>query len=145
MPYSTARRCCRLSFSGADIEFESLLAGLMTQPCFRFVLKGARLSKNPHPRQGRRWSVLIESPEWLGAADDCGGRQRPEISAVEGIRGLPVHQEHLPRSDEATAMPDGHQTSQMVSIERIADGDTIDEGRSFDATDGLTRKSEDAL
>ena len=33
----------------------------------------------------------------------------------------------------------------MIPTERIADGDTIDEDRSLDAADGLTRKSGDAL
>jgi hypothetical protein len=53
------------------------------------------------------WSVLLVGPEWIGPADDGGGRERAEIAAVEGVPGLPVHEEDVAAGDDAAAAPDG--------------------------------------
>src|SRR5688572_32849593 len=91
------------------------------------------------------WSVLVVSPERIGPTDDGGGRQRPEIPTIEGVRGPPVHQEDLSGGDEAAALPDRQRTPETIPVERVADREAIDDDCPLDAADGLTRKSEDAL
>src|SRR6266481_1229187 len=42
-----------------------------------------------------RMSVVFFCPEGIRAADDGGSWERAEITPVERVLGLPVHQEHL--------------------------------------------------
>ena len=70
------------------------------------------------------WSVLLVSPERIGPADNCRGRQRSEISAVKGVPGLPVHQEDFAGGDQAAALPDGQRTPEMIAAERGANRDS---------------------
>jgi hypothetical protein len=48
-------------------------------------------------------SGLLVGPERLGPADDCGRRKRAEITAVEGVLGVPIHQEDFASRDGAAA------------------------------------------
>jgi hypothetical protein len=78
-------------------------------------------------------------------ADDGAGRQRTEVTAVEGVFRLPVHQEDLVTRNDTTAAPSRQRTAASVVVERLAHGDSIDGDRAVGAADGLPRQGEDAL
>ena len=76
-------------------------------------------------------------PKRSGAADDRGGRQRPEIPAVERV-GPRVHEEDFARGDDAAALPDRQRAAATVTFARFADRDSIDGDRESVAADRLS-------
>ena len=76
------------------------------------------------------WSVIPIAPEWISPTDDGGGGDRAEIPAVEGIPGLPVHEEDIAAGNDATAVPNGQRAAQMIPVERVAHRDAVDSDRA---------------
>jgi hypothetical protein len=81
--------------------------------------------------------VLLVGPAWIGPADDGSGRKRAEIPAVEGVLGLPVHEEDIAAGDDAAGVPNGQRTAQMIAVERVANRDTVDSDRAVRPADDL--------
>ena len=96
---------------------------------------------------GRRsaWSRLREGPEWSRTPEDRGCRKRTEIAAVEGIGGLPVHEEDLALRNHAAALPNGQRPATVISLASERHHDAIDHDGETDAADGLTGKGNHLL
>ena len=90
-------------------------------------------------------SLLLVGPEGSRFADDGCRRQRPEIPAVEGVLGLPVHEEDLALGDDAAALPDRKQATAAIVVERLAHDGGIDGDGATRAADGLSGERQDVL
>jgi hypothetical protein len=72
------------------------------------------------------WSLLLESPQWPGSADEGGERNRTEIPAIEGRGLVPVHEEDFALRDRSTSLPDRQGAAAPVVCERRAHLNAID-------------------
>jgi hypothetical protein len=88
---------------------------------------------------------LLVDPEGLGPTDDCVGRKRAEITVVEGVLGLPIHQQDFARRNGAAA-PLGRQgPAAPIPLERLAHRDAVDADGAVRAAGGLPGERKDAL
>ena len=85
--------------------------------------------------------MLLVGPERICPADDSGGRKRAEIAAVEGVLGLPVHEEDIAAGNDAAAMPNGQRTAQMIAVECVTHRDAVDSDRAVRPADGWPRRA----
>ena len=93
----------------------------------------------------RHGHCLLVGPEGRRFADDGCRRQRPEIPAVEGVLGLPVHEEDLALGDDAAALPDGKRATAAIVFERLAHGGGVDGDGAPRAADRLSGERQDVL
>src|SRR5712691_3469697 len=70
-------------------------------------------------------SFLLASPKRFRPPNDRARRKHPEISPVERIRRLPVHEEDLAIGDDATALPDGKRATAAVMLARLPHLDLV--------------------
>jgi hypothetical protein len=89
--------------------------------------------------------AVLVCPQRDSAADDLAGGEEAEITSVEAVADLPVHQEDFAARDAAAALPDRQVTSGPITLERRARLDTIDSDGEVRATDTLPGHSKDAL
>jgi hypothetical protein len=73
----------------------------------------------------------------------------PAMSArhqsVEGILGLPVHQEDFAGWSDAESLPDTQRPASPIPLERLAQRDSVDGDGAIRAADGLSWMGNDAL
>src|SRR5262245_36676648 len=69
---------------------------------------------------------LLKWPKRVGATDDCGYGNRTEVATAERGRFVPIHQEHLIVSDDATALPSRKRVTATVTLACGPDVDSID-------------------
>src|SRR5665213_3611865 len=82
---------------------------------------GRESARRPRTRCGvLAWSILLACPERIGPADDGADGKRTEITAVEGVLRLPIHQEDLIARDDTAAAPTGQCSAAFVVVERLA-------------------------
>ncbi len=121
--------CERRAMAGKEEEWSRVVAaGALARKQDCGMVSAPRRSRADRP--GRRCVVV---------------GQRPEIPAVEGVRGLPVHEEDIAVGDDAAAVPDGQRAAQMIAVERLAHRDAVDGDRAVGPADGLAWKREDVL
>src|SRR5205807_8296818 len=70
---------------------------------------------------------------------------RTEVTAIEGRRLVPVHEEHLTLCDDSTALPEWQCAATPIVRERRARLDAIDDNGELVPTHRLARKGKDAL
>src|SRR5579885_379353 len=92
-----------------------------------------------------RMSILLPRPEGIGAVDDRHAGKQAEVAAIEGILGLPVHEEDLTVSDALAALPDRKRPAARVTVKRISHCNAIDSDGPLVAADGLSGKCKHAL
>src|SRR5574338_462897 len=110
--------------------------------------KGARKGRRAQMMTGERrrgMSIVLLRPEGIGAADDRGAGEQPEIAAVEGVFGLPVHQEDLALGDALASMPDRKRPTAGIALESLPHRNAIDRDRALIPADHLPRKRKHAF
>src|ERR1700678_4321904 len=80
----------------------------------------------------------LMDPERDRAADDRGGGERAEITSLERVGGLRVHQEDVAVCDDAAALPDRERAAAAIALAGIAHFDRVDSDAAADATDRLS-------
>src|ERR1700737_5290031 len=90
-------------------------------------------------------SFLLASPKRFRPSNDRARRQHPEISPIERIRRLPVHEEDLAIDDFATALPDGKRATAAVVLARRTQFDLVDRDGEMISANRLPRKRQHAL
>src|SRR5262249_13470668 len=81
----------------------------------------------------------------LGSANDGVKWNRTEVTAIEGRRLVPVHEEHLTLCDDSTALPEWQCAATPIVHERRARLDAINDDGEPVPTHWLARKGKDAL
>src|SRR5579872_6953395 len=77
-------------------------------------------------------------PERDRTTDDRGGGQRAEISSIERVGGLWVHQEDVGCCDDAAALPDRERAGAAIALSGLAYFVCVDSDAAADATDRLS-------
>ena len=84
--------------------------------------------------------TLIRSPNRDRFGEDGTAMDRSEITTVETVFGIRVHQKDFVGCDAAAASPDGHWTTATVGMLRLSQTDPIDGDAAADPADDLSRQ-----
>jgi hypothetical protein len=71
-------------------------------------------------------SVLLSDPKRLRPPDDRVCRHKSEISPIERVHRLPVHEEDLTLGNDVAALPDRQRSASAVVLARLAHFEIID-------------------
>src|SRR6266571_6160491 len=76
--------------------------------------------------EGRARSWLVERPQRFCSTDDGAELYRTEVTAIEGGRLVPVHEEHFVLCNRSTALPDWQWATLPIMRARHAHRDSVD-------------------
>src|SRR5882672_7373869 len=87
----------------------------------------------------------LVGPQRKRATDDGVFGDRSEVTAVEAVPDVPVHEEDLARAKRPTALPDRQLAATPIARQRLADRDSVNADIASDTAHSLSGKRCDAL